>query len=152
MKNAGLVLLGILLIIILLLLIAIVRTLLMPKKTSNYKPDADEKEALRLAEKLSKMVQCDTTSHAGETEIEKYLGFHKVLEELFPLVHKELQKTEIDGNLLYYWKGKSSEKPILLMSHQDVVPAEGEWIHAPFPEILQMVRYGDGARRIRSVR
>ena len=80
MKNAGLVLLGILLIIILLLLIAIVRTLLMPKKTSNYKPDADEKEALRLAEKLSKMVQCDTTSHAGETEIEKYLGFHKVLE------------------------------------------------------------------------
>ena len=132
MKYVGLVLLGILLIIILLLLIAIVRTLLMPKKTSNYKPDADEKEALRLAEKLSKMVQCDTTSHAGETEIEKYLGFHKVLEELFPLVHKELQKTEIDGNLLYYWKGKSSEKPILLMSHQDVVPAEGEWIHAPF--------------------
>ena len=25
-------------------------------------------------------------------EIEKYLGFHKVLEELFPLVHKGLQK------------------------------------------------------------
>ena len=43
MKYVGLVLLGILLIIILLLLIAIVRTLLMPKKTSNYKPDAEEK-------------------------------------------------------------------------------------------------------------
>ena len=71
MKNAGLVLLGILLIILLLLLIAIVRTLLMPKKTSDYKPEAEEKEALRLAEKLSKMVQCDTTSHAGETEVEK---------------------------------------------------------------------------------
>lgn len=132
MKYVGLVLLGILLIIILLLLIAIIRTLLMPDKTSDYQPEADEKEALRLAEKLSRMVQCDTTSHAGAAEVEKYLGFHKVLEELFPLVHKELQKTEIDGNLLYYWKGKSSEKPILLMSHQDVVPAEGEWIHAPF--------------------
>ena len=132
MKYVGWGLLGILLIIILLLLIAIIRTLLMPDKTSDYQPEADEKEALRLTEKLSKMVQCDTTSHAGETEVEKYLGFHKVLEELFPLVHKELQKTEIDGNLLYYWKGKSSEKPILLMSHQDVVPAEGEWIHAPF--------------------
>ena len=35
MKYVGLVLLGILLIIILLLLIAIVRTLLMPKKTSD---------------------------------------------------------------------------------------------------------------------
>ena len=112
MKYLGLVLLGILLIIILLLLIAIIRTLLMPDKTSDYQPEADEKEALRLAEKLSRMVQCDTTSHAGVAEVEKYLGFHKVLEELFPLVHKELQKTEIDGNLLYYWKGKSSEKPM----------------------------------------
>ena len=65
-------------------------------------------------------------------EVEKFLGFHKVLEELYPLVHEKLEKTEIDGNLLFYWKGKSSEKPILLMSHQDVVPAEGEWIHAPF--------------------
>ena len=110
MKYVGLGLLGILLIILLLLLIAIVRTLLMPKKTSDYKPEAEEKEALRLAEKLSKMVQCDTTSHAGETEVEKYLEFHKVLEELFPLVHKELQKTEIDGNLLYYWKGEIVRK------------------------------------------
>jgi len=132
MKYVGWVLLGILLIIILLLLVAIVRTLLMANKTSDYQAKADEKEALRLAEKLSRMVQYDTTSHAGVAEVEKYLGFHKVLEELFPLVHKELQKTEIDGNLLYYWKGKSSGKPILLMSHQDVVPAEGEWIHAPF--------------------
>lgn len=132
MKYVGLVLLGILLIILLLLLTAVIRTLLMPSKTSGYQAKADEKEALRLAEKLSRMVQYDTTSHAGIAEVEKYLGFHKVLEELFPLVHKELRKTVIDGNLLYYWKGKSSEKPILLMSHQDVVPAEGEWIHAPF--------------------
>ena len=45
MKYVGLGLLGILLIILLLLLIAIVRTLLMPKKTSDYKPEAEEKEA-----------------------------------------------------------------------------------------------------------
>ena len=55
-----------------------------------------------------------------------------MLEKLFPLVHEKLEKTEIDGNLLFYWKGESSEKPILLMSHQDVVPAEGEWSHEPF--------------------
>ena len=55
MKYVGWVLLGILLIIILLLLIAIIRTLLMPDKTSDYQPEADEKEALRLAEKLSRV-------------------------------------------------------------------------------------------------
>lgn len=119
-------------VIVLLLLIAVVRTLLMPKKKSDYKADEDEKESLRLAEKLSEMIKYDTTSHENVHEVEKFLGFHKVLEKLFPLVHEKLEKTEIDGNLLFCWKGESSEKPILLMSHQDVVPAEGEWSHEPF--------------------
>ena len=119
-------------VIVLLLLIAVVRTLLMPKKKSDYKADEDEQESLRLAEKLSEMIKYDTTSHENVHEVEKFLGFHKVLEKLFPLVHEKLEKTEIDGNLLFYWKGESSEKPILLMSHQDVVPAEGEWSHEPF--------------------
>lgn len=142
MKYIGFILLAVVAVIIVLLLIAVLRTLLMPSKTSNYVADEPEEEALALAQKLSKMIQYDTTSYANVAEVEKFLGFHKVLEELFPLVHEKLEKTEIDGNLLFYWKGKSSEKPILLMSHQDVVPAEGEWIHAPFPEISQTAKYG----------
>ncbi len=133
-------------VIVLLLLIAVVRTLLMPKKKSDYKANEDEKESLRLAEKLSTMIKYDTTSHANVHEVDKFLGFHKVLEELFPLVHQNLEKTEIDGNLLFYWKGKSSEKPILLMSHQDVVPAEGEWKHEPFSgDIADGKVWGRGA-------
>lgn len=133
-------------VIVLLLLIAVVRTLLMPKKKSDYKANEDEKESLRLAEKLSMMIKYDTTSHANIHEVDKFLGFHKVLEELFPLVHRNLEKTEIDGNLLFYWKGKSSEKPILLMSHQDVVPAEGEWKHEPFSgDIADGKVWGRGA-------
>jgi len=123
----------ILLVLLLPLLAAVVHALCMPKKMAAYEPEkGNEAYALQLAEKLSKMVQCDTTSYDQQQEIEKFQVFHQVLEELFPLVHQQLQRTEIDGNLLYYWKGKTSEKPILLMSHQDVVPAEGEWIHAPF--------------------
>ncbi len=130
----------------LLLLIAVVRTLLMPGKKSEYvAPEADA-YAMELAEKLSKMIRCDTTSHANVYEPEKFEAFHKVLEELFPLVHEKLERTDIDGNLLYYWKGKSSEKPILLMSHQDVVPAEGEWKHAPFSgDIAEGKVWGRGA-------
>ena len=132
--------------LVLLLLIAVVRTLLMPNKRSDYAaPEADDK-AMLLAQKLSKMIQYDTTSHANVHEEEKFLGFHKVLEELFPLVHEKLECTVIDGNLLYYWKGKSSEKPILLMSHQDVVPAEGEWLHEPFSgDIADGKVWGRGA-------
>ena len=132
MKYIGFILLAVIIAIILLLLIAVIRTLLMPGKTSSYVAEEPEEESLALAQKLSKMIQYDTTSYTNVAEVEKFLGFHKVLEELFPLVHEKLEKTEIDGNLLFYWKGKSSEKPILLMSHQDVVPAEGKWEHEPF--------------------
>ena len=120
-------------VLVLLVLIAVVRTLVSPQKTSNYQPpQTDEAEALRLAGKLSKMIQVDTTSHAGGDDPARFRAFHKTLAELFPRVFSQLEKTEIDGNLLFYWKGRSREKPILLMSHQDVVPAEGAWSHALF--------------------
>lgn len=137
---------AIFIVLVILLLIALVRTLLMPSKVSEYVANESEEESLKLAEKLSKMVQYDTTSHANVVEVEKFLGFHKVLEELFPLVHANLEKTEIDGNLLYYWKGKTKKNPILLMSHQDVVVAEGEWIHEPFSgDIADGKVWGRGA-------
>ena len=117
---------------VLLLGIAVVRTLLAPKKEAAYRaPEAGER-AEAYAEKLSRMVACETVSTTGAGAREKFLGFHKVLEELFPRVHAELEKTEIDGNLLFHWKGRRSDRPLVLMSHQDVVPAEGEWEHAPF--------------------
>ena len=115
-----------------LLLIALVKTLLTPAQKAAYVPRESEEESLGLARKLSRMVQVDTTSHSGVQEAEKFRNFHKTLEELFPLVFSRLEKTELDGNLLFYWKGARGDKPILLMSHQDVVPAEGTWEHAPF--------------------
>ena len=133
-------------VLLMLLAVALIRTLLMPSKKSDYQPQESEEESLALAHKLARMVQYDTTSHANTAEPEKFRGFHRVLAELFPLVHEKLEKTEIDGNLLYYWKGKNSERPILLMSHQDVVPAEGEWQHAPFSgDIADGKVWGRGA-------
>ena len=128
------------------LAIALARTALMPNKTSDYKPEPDAQRVERYAEKLSEMVRYDTVSDPTDAQLEKFLGFHKLLAELFPLVHEKLEKTEIDGNLLYYWKGESSAKPIVLMSHQDVVPAEGVWTHEPFSgDIADGKVWGRGA-------
>ena len=134
-------------VLVLLVLIAVVRTLVSPRKTSGYQPpQTDEAEALRLTGKLSKMIQVDTTSHAGGDDPARFRAFHKTLAELFPRVFSQLEKTEIDGNLLFYWKGRSQERPILLMSHQDVVPAEGAWSHAPFSgDIADGKVWGRGA-------
>ena len=126
------ILLAFLLLLFLLLLAALLNTLRIPSKRSDYVPDPDPERALRYAEKLSEMVKYDTTSVPNTDQREQFLGFHRILEKLFPLVHQRLEKTEIDGNLLFFWKGSSSERPIVLMSHQDVVPAEGIWKHEPF--------------------
>lgn len=116
----------------LLLLIALVRALALGHKVSAYRPAPDPARAARYAEKLSRMVRYETVSDPKDDSPDKFLAFHALLEELFPLVHEKLEKTELDGNLLYCWRGERRDRPLVLMSHQDVVPAEGEWLHAPF--------------------
>lgn len=146
MKLVLLVIAAILLLLAVLLCAAWIHTLLVPRKTADYVPHPDEKRALEYAQKLSRMVACDTTSHQGMHDREKFLGFQKLLVEMFPLVHEKLEKTEIDGNLLFYWEGKKHNRPIVLMSHQDVVPAEGDWIHPPFAgDIADGKVWGRGA-------
>ena len=58
--------------ILTLLLIAVVRALLTPGKRSEYAPPEADGRALMLAGKLSKMISCDTTSHANMHEPEKF--------------------------------------------------------------------------------
>ena len=137
---------GIVGLLLVLLLAAVIRTLLIPGKRSVYQPDPDPERAMDYARKLSAMIRCETVSVPGEDRREKFLAFHRVLAELFPLVHARLEKTELDGNLLYYWKGKQSDRPLVLMSHQDVVPAEGNWEHEPFSgDIADGKVWGRGA-------
>lgn len=112
---------------------ALARTVLMGRKTSDYEmPASEEARAQSYAEILSRMVRVNTVSRAGESVPEGIPEFHALLRELFPLVHEKLERIEIDGNLLFRWQGKSGYAPIVLMSHQDVVPADGEWDHPPF--------------------
>ena len=95
------IVLGLIGLLLVLLLAAVIRTLLIQGKQSTYRPDPDPERAESYARKLADMVRYETVSVPGEDQREKFLGFHKVLEELFPLVHRELEKTEIDGNLLF---------------------------------------------------
>ena len=145
MKYVLYAVLAVVAILVFLLLVAVIRTALMKTKKADYVPNPDPKRTDEYVKKLSEMVQYETISKRGEENIEKFLGFHKVLEKLFPTVHEKLEKTEIDGNLLFKWKGKSSEKPILIMSHQDVVEATGDWKYPPFSgEVAEGKVWGRG--------
>ena len=140
------ILLFLVIVLVLLLAAALLRTFRTPGKVSEYKAPESDERALSYANILSRMIRCDTTSHDNVSDYERFAAFHRVLEELFPRVHKNLEKTDLDGNLLFYWKGKHGDRPIVLMSHQDVVPAEGEWLHEPFSgDIADGKVWGRGA-------
>ncbi len=92
-----------------------------------------EREKL-YASKLSQMIKCETISEVGVENAPKFEKFQALLANLFPNVFSKCQIVKIGQSLLIKLKGKgnSSSEPILLMSHQDVVPANGKWKHNPF--------------------
>lgn len=147
MKYVLLALTGIAGLAVLLLLAAVVRTLFIPHKKSGYITPAPDSRAEEYAKKLSEMIKCETVSYPELEDYSKFDEFQKLLEKLFPLVHSRLEKNVIGrGNLLFYWKGKSDRKPLVLMSHQDVVPVDGKWEHAPFSgDIADGKVWGRGA-------
>ena len=67
------ILLGLLGLCLILLAAAVVRTLALGHKVSAYVPAPDPERAERYAEKLARMVRCETVSRPGEEQREKFL-------------------------------------------------------------------------------
>ncbi len=88
---------------------------------------------LKIAEeKLGAMIRIPTVSKHEHEDLSQFYLFHQELERLFPLLHEKLEKTVLNGTLLYRWEGKDREKlPVLFMGHQDVVPASDEGWSVP---------------------
>ncbi|CUN51346.1 M20/M25/M40 family metallo-hydrolase [Clostridium disporicum] len=83
-----------------------------------------------IAKNLSEMIQVNTIK---TDDMSQYEIFQNLLEELYPTIHAKGEKVIIAGSLLIKIKGKNSNlKPMLLMSHTDVVEADGVWKHSPF--------------------
>jgi carboxypeptidase PM20D1 len=68
----------------------------------------------------------------------QFATFQQYLADAFPNLHTALRReTFNEFALLYTWQGTDPDlKPLLLLSHQDVVPiepgTEPDWIHPPF--------------------
>ena len=89
---------------------------------------------------LSKAIQYPTISFGEEVPVDSiaFIGFHRFLEATFPLIHATLPLEKINTySLIYTWEGsEASKKPIIFMSHQDVVPIDEptlkDWEAGPF--------------------
>ena len=127
------ILLALLGILALLLAIAVVRALrLKAPAAPPCETVITEEECTVCASKLAAMVQVPTVSKREDEDLSLFYQFHEVLQEQFPLLHSRLEKTVLNGTLLYRWAGSdSTRKPILLMGHQDVVPASDDGWSVP---------------------
>lgn len=112
----------------------------------------------KVAEHLSAAIKIDTISHEDVAldDTSKFKVLHSLLARQYPLTHAALKKELIDGfSLLYTWKGSNEAlDPIVLMAHQDVVPADehtlSQWTHAPFSgDIADGFIWGRGALDIK---
>lgn len=99
-------------------------------------------------DKLGAMIRIPTVSKHESEDLSLFYEYHKELERLFPLLHKNLERTILNGTLLYRWAGKDAgKKPVLFMGHQDVVPASDEgWSVPAYSGIVKDgCLYGRGA-------
>lgn len=103
-------------------------------------------EQREYAERLARMIKCKTVSVEGSFDDTEFKKLRDVMAELFPLVHKTAERLIFsDDCWIYKIEGKDKSRNIMLMSHHDVVDAEGEWEHPGFcGEIHEGALWGRG--------
>jgi carboxypeptidase PM20D1 len=96
-------------------------------------------------DRLRELLRIATVSSADESRVDTaaFDEFHAALERLYPLVHTRLEREVVVGHaLLFRWPGRTKQRPLVLMAHQDVVPVvEEDWERDPFGAEL----VGEGA-------
>ena len=99
--------------------------------------------------KLGEMLKYQTITYEDKSKID-YEVFQKYIDrvkELYPLVFSKCEFTQTkEYAIKLKLKGKSSEKPTVLMAHFDVVPVTEGWDHDPFlGEVVDGYLYGRGS-------
>lgn len=138
---------AILILLLIFLGVLVVRALAVTGRTlSEPKVSMTIEEAEVYAGQLQRMIACKTVSVKGSYDDTEFAKLRNVVEDLFPLVHKHCEKLTFgDDCWIYKLKGTDESRNIMLMSHHDVVAAEGEWEHPPFSgEIIDGKIWGRG--------
>lgn len=103
-----------------------------PKLTEAKSYFTDE-QINEYALRLQKMIQCKTVFVEDSFDDTEFKKLRDTVEELFPLFSQKSEKLVFsDDCWVYKIAGKDTTHNIMLMSHHDVVAADGDWQHEPF--------------------
>ena len=116
------------------------------RKLTEEKINISEKQQLEYAARLAEMIKCKTVSVKGSYDDTEFAKLRDTVEKLFPLVHQKAERKIFgDDCWIYKIEGKDKSRNIMVMSHHDVVAANGEWQHSPFSgEIIDGIIHGRG--------
>ena len=136
-------------IVFVLMMVSLIRFLLIQDRTSIEPMAIDEQEATTYAKKLAQMIQVKTLSYDETLSNDQpFIELKDVMKSLFPHVFKTMIRKDFKGEaLLMHWRGKNQSKPIVLMSHLDVVDVEDKgWDVEPFSGLIKSGSiYGRGS-------
>lgn len=128
--------------------------------TRTFDGDRGDRSAPAIAERLARLIRIATVaSDDPAADAERFAALRAELAAAYPLAHERLRVERIgERSLLYVWDPPAepdaarpaplAEGPLVLMAHQDVVPASADdgWSRDPFSgEIADGFAHGRGA-------
>lgn len=131
----GKFIIGVLILLVLFVLILIIRTITYKFGKSEKSEDRINIEKIntfpseKSVERFAGGVRIPTISNIvyEETDFKPFDDFKEYLPTVYPEVYKTMDTATVNKyGLIFHWKGKNSNlKPILFLSHYDVVPVTG---------------------------
>jgi len=136
--------------------VAVARAFMGPARTTQAEALPVPSLALDLeaaAARLGEAIRIETVAQpegAAAPDSAMLRRFHDWLVLRYPALHSVAERSVLaGGTLVYRWTGTRRElAPVVLMAHQDVVPAASpeRWTHAPFDGVVEEGRvWGRGA-------
>ncbi len=135
------VVLGLVMVFAVMVFAVVIRTLLFTADRPPLPPPSDvvTVDDAAAAKRLAGAIRIPTVTRSDSPHFDPavFARFHGYLQQTFPLAHTRLSTETVAGHsLLFTWKGAhETQRPILLMAHQDVVPVEEGapgWTYPPF--------------------
>src|SRR5262245_17919596 len=116
------------------------RTLLFTSRQITVAPVAARPIDPGPPERLAQAFRFRTVSYQNPKRFDRdqFTGLHRYLAETYPGVHRTCARELVEQySLLFTWRGSEADlAPLLLLSHQDVVPVEpgteDDWTYPPF--------------------
>jgi carboxypeptidase PM20D1 len=129
------------------------RAALLPSRQLRAEPVARPAlDEAGIVERFRAALRFRTVAHPDPASFpaQEFESFRAFLAASFPRLHAALARELVaEHTLLFTWRGADPEAaPVVLMGHQDVVPAESpeSWTHPPFAgELVDGVLWGRGA-------